>query len=198
MEIVVASGNPGKLTYLEPFFEGTGCVLRSYDIDLDVEENGSDPAENALIKAEYCAEKLGTPAVALDSGLYFPNLSMKDPRQPGLFVRRINGRELTYEEMVTYYRGVARSFGGRVLAAWCDGYALSFGKGNSESLLMPWDANPAFWILDEQRGPVSPGMPIDCISEPLPVTPERARIEAEYQEKLRCFFREAIKRYKAV
>lgn len=198
MEIIVASGNPGKRAYLEPFFEGTGCILKSCEIPLDVEENGSDPAENALIKAEYCAEKLGKPAAALDSGLYFPGLPMDDPRQPGLFVRRVNGRELSYEEMVGYYRGIAREFGGSVTAAWYDGYAISFGKGKSAGFLMPEKARitQTFLLLDEQRGPVSPGMPLDCISEFLPRTPEIVCIEAEYHRQLRAFFRGMTEKYR--
>ena len=198
MEIIVASGNPGKRTFLEPFFAGSGCTLKSCDVSLDVEENGADPAENALIKAEYCAEFLGKPAVALDSGLYFVDLPIDDPRQPGLFVRRVGGRELSYEEMVGYYRAVARSFGGRVKAAWYDGYAISFGKGKSGRFLMPEKARitQTFFLLDEQKGPVSPGMPLDCISEFLPRTGDIARIEAEYHEELRRFFKETAEKYR--
>ena len=118
MRLIVASNNPGKLTFLEQFFTGTEHILESCGIGLDVEENGADPAENALIKAEACAERLGKPAVALDSGLYFVELPMDDPRQPGLFVRRVNGRELSYEEMVGHYRALARSFGGSAEVRW--------------------------------------------------------------------------------
>lgn len=200
MRLIVASGNPGKLTFLEQFFTGTGHILESCGIGLDVEENGADPAENALIKAEACAERLGKPAVALDSGLYLTGIPMDDPRQPGLFVRRVNGRELSYEEMVGHYRALARSFGGRVRAAWCDGYAVSFGKGRSASFLMPEWARitQSFWLLDEQRGEISPGMPIDCISEFLPRTEEIVRTEAEYHKKLRRFFRETIAAYEVI
>ncbi|MBQ4051800.1 MAG: hypothetical protein IJD13_09220 [Oscillospiraceae bacterium] len=198
MEMILASHNPGKLAHLKPFFEGTGCELRNCDIEIDVEENGADPAANALIKAEYCAEKTGLPSVAEDSGLYFVELPMDDPRQPGLFVRRVGGKELTYEEMVGHYRSIAREFGGRVLAAWYDGYAISFGKGKNTCFLMPEEDRMvwAFWLLDEQKEPISPGMPIDCISEWLPRTPEREKLENDYREKLTRYFYEAIRQYK--
>ena len=52
MKLIVASNNPGKLTFLEQFFTGTGHILESCGVDLGVEENGADPAENARINKE--------------------------------------------------------------------------------------------------------------------------------------------------
>ena len=87
MELVLGSNNPAKLRSVGGLLEGTGCTLVPAGIPCEAEENGADPAENAAIKAESYAEKLGRPAIAVDSGLYFFDLPMDDPRQPGLYVR---------------------------------------------------------------------------------------------------------------
>lgn len=199
MRLIVASGNPGKLTFLEQFFTGTGHILESCGIGLDVEENGADPAENARIKAEYYAEKFGMPAVAEDSGLYFLDLPMDDPRQPGLYVRRVNGRELTDDEMIAHYSALAKSLGGRVKAAWYDGYAISFGKGKTSAFLLSEEATEAwaFYLLDRQIRPVHPGFPMDSISEVPPRTPEKQAVRMKGVEELKAFFRTEIEKHRA-
>lgn len=44
------------------------------------------------------------------SGLFFEKF--EPSQQPGTHVRRVNGRELTDEEMTAYYAGLARQHGG--------------------------------------------------------------------------------------
>lgn len=198
MEIVLGSKNPAKLRAVGLLLERTGCTLISAGIPCEVEENGVDPAENVLIKAEYYAEKTGMPAVAEDSGLYFLDLPMDDPRQPGLFVRRVCGRELTDEEMVEHYRGVVGELGGRILAAWYDGYAISFGKGKSKSILMSREATLAwaFYLVDEQVEPMHSGFPMDSISEVLSRTPEKDAAREEGVEEIKAFLRQEIESHR--
>ena len=198
MEIVLGSKNPAKLRSVGLLLEGTGCTLISAGIPCGAEENGADPAENALIKAEYYAESTGMSAVAEDSGLYFLDFPMDDPHQPGLYVRRVGGKELTDEEMVEYYRSVVRDLGGRVLAAWYDGYVISFGKGKSRSILMPEEAARAwaFYLVDEQVEPMHPGFPMDSISEVLPRTPEKDAAREKGVEEIKAFLRQEIESHR--
>lgn len=198
MELVLGSNNPAKLHSVGLLLEGTGCTLIPAGIPCEAEESGADPAENALIKAEYYAEKLGRPAIAVDAGLYFFDLPMDDPRQPGLFVRRVGGRELTDEEMVAHYSALAHELGGRVAAAWFDGYAISFGRGKSEKILLSEAAVRAweFYLLDEQAAPIHRGFPMDSISEVPPRTPEKEAIRAEGVEELRQFIRDTVEKYR--
>ena len=52
------------------------------------------------------------PVFSCDSGLYFDEL--KEEEQPGIHVRRINGKELTDDEMIQYYSSLAKQNGGKI------------------------------------------------------------------------------------
>lgn len=199
MELILGSNNPAKLRPFG-FLLDEEHTLKLAGIPCEVEESGADPAENAAIKAEYYAEKLGKPVISGDAGLYFLDLPMDDPRQPGLYVRRVGSRELTDEEMITHYRALARELGGKALAAWYDGYAISFGKGKTEKVLMSREATLAwaFYLVDEQVAPVHPGFPMDSISVIPPRTSEKEIIRMKGVEEVKEFLRGMIKKYEAV
>ena len=74
-----------------------------------VNENGNTPLENAEIKARAYFETFHMPVFSCDSGLYFDEL--KDEEQPGIHVRRVNGKELSDEEMTEYYASLAKKYG---------------------------------------------------------------------------------------
>jgi XTP/dITP diphosphohydrolase len=70
-EVVLASGNPGKLREFARILAPLNMHLRSqgeFDVP-EVEENGLSFVENAIIKARACAAHTGLPAIADDSGL---------------------------------------------------------------------------------------------------------------------------------
>ncbi|MEM1189163.1 MAG: RdgB/HAM1 family non-canonical purine NTP pyrophosphatase [Pseudomonadota bacterium] len=70
-ELVLASGNRGKLAEFEQLFQALPVVLRRQD-QFDVvpaEETASTFIENALLKARAAAAQTGRPALADDSGL---------------------------------------------------------------------------------------------------------------------------------
>ena len=90
--------------------------LRNYPIEvlcpddlnlhIEVEENGSTAVENALHKATEYYKKVQLPTIAGDSGVVLTGVAEED--QPGLLVRRVNGKVLTDDEMIDYYAGLAR------------------------------------------------------------------------------------------
>lgn len=71
-------------------------------------EDGKTPLENARKKAKTYFSVLKRPVFSCDSGLYIDGVPPKE--QPGVFVRRIGGKNLTDEEMVAYYTGLARKY----------------------------------------------------------------------------------------
>ena len=76
MNIVLASGNRGKLTELAALLAPLGIGLQS-QAELGVEpapEVGLTFVENALAKARHAARLTGLPAIADDSGLVVPAL----------------------------------------------------------------------------------------------------------------------------
>jgi XTP/dITP diphosphohydrolase len=89
VEIVLASGNAGKLAELREILAGAGHVLRAqseFGI-ADAEETGLTFIENALLKARHAAAATGLPALADDSGLCVDALG----GAPGLYSARYGG-----------------------------------------------------------------------------------------------------------
>lgn len=76
-------------------------------ISLKVSETGKSVIQNALIKARAYFEVVNMPTVAADSSVYFDGLS--DEEQPGLYVRRVDGRRLTNDEMIEHYALLAKN-----------------------------------------------------------------------------------------
>lgn len=89
MELVLASGNAGKLAELRTLLGGAGFDLRAQtELGVeDVEETGLTFVENALLKARHAARATGLPALADDSGLCVDALG----GAPGLYSARYAG-----------------------------------------------------------------------------------------------------------
>ena len=90
MDLVLASGNAGKLAELRELLDGDGrFTLRAqaeFGVD-DVEETGLTFIENALLKARHAARATGLPALGDDSGLCVDALG----GAPGLYSARYAG-----------------------------------------------------------------------------------------------------------
>jgi len=71
MELVLASGNTGKLVELRDLLGNSGLALRAqseFDV-VDAAETGATFVENALLKARHAARMTGRAALGDDSGL---------------------------------------------------------------------------------------------------------------------------------
>jgi XTP/dITP diphosphohydrolase len=89
MQLVLASGNPGKVDELRDLLRDAALELRAqshYGV-LDVEETATTFVENALLKARHAARETGLPAMADDSGLCVDALG----GAPGLYSARYGG-----------------------------------------------------------------------------------------------------------
>lgn len=106
MKILYGTTNKAKLQAMKLAVESLDIELIGLN-DLGVElprivESGNIPLENAKIKARAYYEAFHMPVFSCDSGLYFDELK-EEEEQSGIHVRRINGRELTDDEMIQYY-----------------------------------------------------------------------------------------------
>lgn len=88
-KIVLASGNPGKLTELRELLAGSGIELTAQsELGIgDAEETGLTFVENTILKARHAARASGLPALADDSGLCVDALD----GAPGLYSARYAG-----------------------------------------------------------------------------------------------------------
>lgn len=88
-QLVLASGNPGKLRELSVILDGLGYQLHAqseFDV-AEVPETGTTFVENAIIKARHAAAITGLPAMADDSGIEVDVLD----GAPGVYSARFSG-----------------------------------------------------------------------------------------------------------
>ena len=127
MEILFATGNPSKVKRFAKGLEKAGIsILTLNDIDkkVEIEENGKNAIENAVIKAKAYSKIINMPVLAMDDNLYIENVP--EDKQPGMFVRRVNGKRLTDEEMIEHYTNLVKEYGenGKLKCRWVYGMAI--------------------------------------------------------------------------
>lgn len=116
MKIIFGTGNQAKLDAMKRRLEPLGVELMGLrDIDRaipDIIENGNTPLENAVKKAKAYYTVFHMPVFSCDSGLYIDNVP--DLEQPGVYVRTVNGKYLTDDEMLEHYTKLAARHGNPV------------------------------------------------------------------------------------
>lgn len=120
-EILFATGNTAKVDRFYEKLLKNGILLKSLkdiNINIDIEENGKNAIENAMIKAKayYDATKITT--MAMDDTMYIDGIP--EEKQPGVFVRRVNGKRLNDKEMIDYYTNLVKTYGkdGKLNTKW--------------------------------------------------------------------------------
>ena len=91
-ELVLASGNKGKLAEFQRLLDGLDVQIHSmkeYPEIGEIVEDGNTFAENALIKARAVCKATGKPAMADDSGLAVDALN----GAPGIYSARFAGEQ---------------------------------------------------------------------------------------------------------
>lgn len=163
-KVLFATGNIAKVKRFKDKLLDKGIELLSLkdlNISLNVEENGASAIENALIKARAYKKEVDMPVMAMDDSLYLENVP--ENLQPGLFVRRVNGKSLTDEEMIEHYSNLVKDYGvdGAIVARWI--YGLAIIKENTERTYT-WSKND-FLLVDTPSKVVNPGYPLNSISK---------------------------------
>ncbi len=96
--------------------------LKELGIKINVNEDGKSAVENAIKKAQAYYERTKIPTIAGDSSLFIDGIP--NDSQPGLFVRRVNGKVLSDDEMIEYYTKLIESIGGESTGYYVTGLAL--------------------------------------------------------------------------
>lgn len=165
MKILLGTSNPSKAQRFRDLLAGydVECLtLEDLSIRVTPMETGRDPVENAVVKAKFYSRYFDR-VVCGDSGLYFMDLPMDDPRQPGLRIRRPKGMILRDDEsMIAYYASLVRTLGGRVRCNYVDGMAV-WVNGQLHTLLDDREEG-AFFMVDAVHPKRHPGWPLDSIS----------------------------------
>lgn len=128
MKILYATQNAAKVRNMRRRLSGTDVEIVTpgdLGLNVEVEEDGRSVSENAMKKAEAYAPLVSMPVLAADSGLLIDGLA--DAEQPGMYVRRVNGRLLTDDEMIDHYAALAARLGGSSKAHYVTGLAMIVG-----------------------------------------------------------------------
>ena len=164
-QIIFATSNQSKSKRFSKGLKELGIEvlsLKDIDVKLDVEEDGSTAIENALIKARECYKKTKKPSMGMDDTLYMEGVP--EDRQPGLFVRRVNGKSLTDEEALEYYTNLVKEYGvdGKINCKWIYGLAVINEKG--EEATYTWSKDN-FYMVSSRSDKINPGYPLNSISK---------------------------------
>lgn len=161
-KILFATENEAKVKrFKEKLLQKNIEIITINDLDkkVEIEENGKDGVENALIKARAYKDIVDIPVIAMDSNLYIENIP--EDKQPGVYVRRINGKRLNDEEMIDYYKNLAHTYGnGKLTAKWIYGCAII---NNQQEATYTWSMED-FYIVDKPSKILNPGYPLNSIS----------------------------------
>ena len=162
-KVLFATGNESKAKRFKDGLLRNGIeiiTIKDIDEDIEVLEDGKDAIENALIKTRAYAKVLDMPVFAMDDSLYIDNIP--DDKQPGLYVRRVNGKRLSDEEMLTYYSNLAHEYGedGKLTCRWVYGIAVI---NDGVESTYTWNKDD-FYIVDKLSDKIDPGYPLNTIS----------------------------------
>ena len=161
MEVLFATKNPAKIKRYVSKLEQRGIkvlTLKDIDVILEVEETGKNAIENAYLKAKSYYDATGIISIGIDDTLFIEGLS--DEKQPGTNVRRVNGKELTDDEMIEYYTNLVKENGDKLIAKWVYGMVICNGK---ESKKYIWEKEQ-FYLVDKPSEKRTHGYPLNSIS----------------------------------
>ncbi len=161
MKVLFATTNQAKVGKYKKRLEEKGIELitiNDLNFKLDIDENGKNAIENAYIKAKAYYDATQIPTIGMDNCLFIEELP--EEKQPDTHVRRVNGKELTDEEMIQYYTNLAKEYGGKLTAKWVYGMVICNGQEMKE---YSWSKSN-FYLVDKPCEKRNPGYPLDSIS----------------------------------
>lgn len=166
MKLIYGTHNPSKLRSMRNRLESRGIeIVGLEELPTKVtesEESGKDPLENAREKALTYYKQLKQPVFSCDSGLYFDEVTEED--QPGVWIKRIHGQNLSYEGMLHYYSRLAAKYGGKITAHYKNAICLVM----SEDEIYEYDGeelhSEKFYLVETPHKIYKEGYPLDTIS----------------------------------
>jgi 8-oxo-dGTP diphosphatase len=166
MKILYGTTNHGKFQAMKAAVSSLDIELISLnDVDGElprIDESGDTPLENAEIKARAYYEAFRMPVFSCDSGLYFDELSGEE--QPGIHVRRVNGKELSDAEMIEYYASLAEKHGGRITGRYRNAIYFIVDEDHHYSSMDLSIATEPFALGTKPHPKRVAGFPLDSLS----------------------------------
>ncbi|SHO45615.1 non-canonical purine NTP pyrophosphatase [Anaerocolumna xylanovorans] len=165
MKILYGTGNQGKLEAMRRALKGLDLEisgLKEYSGAIPkVAEDGLTPLDNARLKAIAYYKAFHVPVFSCDSGLYFEGLP--EDCQPGVHVRRINGKELNDAEMIEYYSSLAKCFG-KLKARYKNAVCFVLDEEHIYESMADNLSGESFYLVDTPHSRRAEGFPLDSLS----------------------------------
>lgn len=161
-EILFATGNASKVARFSGKLREKGILLKSLkdiNINIDIEENGKTAIENATIKAKAYYEATKMTTMAIDDTMYIEGIP--EDKQPGVYVRRVNGKRLTDEEMIEHYTNLVKTYGkdGKLNTKWISGLVII----KDGSIFTYTDVTSEYYLVDTPVKDMREGYPLSSI-----------------------------------
>jgi XTP/dITP diphosphohydrolase len=202
VKIIYGTKNKAKLEDMRKILNGLDFEITGLE-DItekipEVEESGNDPLKNAEIKATAYYKILKRPVFSCDSGLFIEGLEEK--LQPGVYVRRVNGRYMNDAEMIDYYSRLAGMFEKDCIARYQNAICLILDEKNIFSY-SGYDISGERFILSPKRHEIyNEGYPLDSISIDMAsgkyyVEMDNEKDTLSHEEGFRKFFQSVLEKY---
>ncbi len=163
LSVIYGTLNQAKIEYMKQLVSNLPVEIKGLSEKVGpIAESGNSPLENARIKALAFFKTLKQPVFSCDSGLYFKNLP-KD-QQPGTYIRRINNKSLTDDEMISYYSNLAKNYGGRLTAYYQNAICLVWRNDLVFEYAGDDIASEPFYLVEQSHSKRISGFPLDSLS----------------------------------
>ncbi len=165
IKLLYGTGNPAKLNAMKKRLSGLGITLvglKDLGCEIpEVVEDGKTPLENARKKAVAYFEAFRIPVFSCDSGLYIDGVPENE--QPGVHVRRVNGKVLSDEQMIVHYSSLAKKYGNPT-ARYRNAICFVEDEKHIYEAMEPSMGSSAFILTSKPYPVMKKGFPLDSLS----------------------------------
>lgn len=200
IEILYGTTNQAKLQTMINYTKHLNLSiigLNNLEISIpDIKESGNNPLENATIKAIEYYKYIKRPVFSCDTGLFIKNIP--EDMQPGVNVRRVNGKYLNDEETINHYCEIIESLGGEVIAYYQNAICLI--KNETEVYKYMGDdiSGEMFILSSKPHKNRTLGFPLDSLSINIDTGKyyldfKNRKINSNMKKGFENFFRESLK-----
>lgn len=165
IKLLYGTGNPAKLNAMKKRLSGLGITLvglKDLGCEIpEVVEDGKTPLENARKKAVAYFEAFRIPVFSCDSGLYIDGVPENE--QPGVHVRRVNGKGLSDEQMIVHYSSFAKKYGNPT-ARYRNAICFVADEKHIYEAMEPSMGSSAFVLTSKPYPVMKKGFPLDSLS----------------------------------
>lgn len=165
IKLLYGTGNLAKLNAMKKRLSGLGITLvglKDLGCEIpEVVEDGKTPLENARKKAVAYFEAFRIPVFSCDSGLYIDGVPENE--QPGVHVRRVNGKVLSDEQMIVHYSSLAKKYGNPT-ARYRNAICFVEDEKHIYEAMEPSMGSSAFILTSKPYPVMKKGFPLDSLS----------------------------------